>query len=137
MQNNKEARLITLFSIIGCGGYYSIYNRQFTVESPMYPESYPTDSKCRYEFYGKFQDYGMRLEFNKFQLEDSQGCQNDNLTIYEGGMTSSNIKDIKCGNVAGDYFFQSQNLILLFRSNSHINGKGFRINVDCKYCYIK
>ena len=129
-----------MYSLIGCGGFYSYesnrYYGQYTILSPGYPESYPTDSICRYELRGRMKDFGVRMEFIKFELENSHGCQNDNLTIYEGGeMTSSNITAIKCGIVTRDFFSKSPNVIAVFRSNSYINKKGFRINVDRKYSY--
>ena len=75
----------------------------------------------------------MRLEFKFFELEESQGCQNDSLTIYNRPYVGSPIISIFCGSVSGDFFFQSNNLLAVFRSNSYISKKGFSIKVDRKY----
>ena len=74
----------------------------------------------------------MRLKFNQFDLEDSNGCQSDNITIYKGQIADSNIAAIKCGGASGDVFLQSTNIIAVFRSNSEINNKGFKIDVEGK-----
>ena len=74
----------------------------------------------------------MRLSFQAFDLEDSQGCHNDSITIYNGQIMNSAIEAIKCGHVSGDVFVQSRYLIAVFRSNSHLSSKGFNINVEGK-----
>ena len=83
--------------------------------------------------YGRFDNYGVRLLFKSFEIEDSPGCRNDNFTMYEGKTTNSTIAAVKCGSVTGDYFSNSQNLLLVFRSNSEISGKGYHINVESKF----
>ena len=124
-----------MLSVLGCGGVFYQYNH-YTIKSPRYPKGYSGNSMCRYEVRGLFSGYGVRLVFNTFDLEESQGCQNDNFAIYEGQIASSTIADIKCGRFTGDFISKSQNVILVFRSNSVISGKGFSIDVDCKYSYI-
>ena len=74
----------------------------------------------------------MRLEFNQFNIEESNGCQSDNVTIYKDRVADSNLAAIKCGSASDDIFFQSQYLIAVFRSNSQISNKGFKINVEGK-----
>ena len=111
---------------------------QYSIKSPFYPNAYPSDSVCRYELQGKFSDFGIRLEFELFELESSRQCENDNVTIYEGfNQSASNPVDIKCGRVRGDFISQSQNLTITFRSNSQVNRNGFIINVDCEYFPFK
>ena len=100
----------------------------------MYPERYPNNAICRYYVGASGYGFdGVRLKFNEFDLEDSQGCQNDNFIIYEGRIDSSTIVETKCGRVTGDFFSKSRNLIIVFQSNSLISGKGFSIDVDRKY----
>ena len=107
---------------------------QYQIKSPFYPNDYRSNSVCEFELQGQFPDFGIRLEFVEFELESSRECQNDNVTIYEGFHQSiSRPVDIKCGIVRGDFISQSQNLTMIFRSNSQENGRGFTINVDCKY----
>ena len=124
--------LFTDFSI-ACGGKYYHYFGQYSIKSPWYPEPYPRDSICRYDLHGRDLDFSVRLVFKTFELEDSLGCQNDNFTIYEERISNTTIADIKCGRVTGDFFSKSQNLIIVFKSDSLINSKGFSIDVDCKY----
>ena len=93
---------------------------------------YTRYSLCRYELQGRFPDYGVRLEFKVFDLESSPGCQNDNVTIYEGRISNENIVDVKCGSVADDFISKMQNVFVVFNSNSNSNGKGFHINVGGK-----
>ena len=88
---------------------------------------------CRYELQPKFAEFGMRLEFNSFDLEDSAGCVNDNFTIYKNSISSSNILDTKCGRVTGDAIFTARRVIAVFKSNSRLNAKGFNIKVESKY----
>jgi len=113
-----------------CGGNYPHYYGLYDIKSPWYPESYTSNLVCRYMLYGRFDNYGVRLLFKSFEIEDSPGCRNDNFTMYEGKTTNSTIAAVKCGSVTGDYFSNSQNLLLVFRSNSEISGKGYHINVE-------
>ena len=82
--------------------------------------------------FGRFHNYGVRLSFKSFEIEDSPGCRNDNFTMHEGQSSNSTIATVKCGTVTGDFFSNTQNLLLVFRSNGHISGKGYHINVECK-----
>ena len=126
-----------LIYTLACGGFYHssnyLYSTRFSIESPGYPEAYTTGSVCRYEIRGRFPDYGVRFEFKTFDLEASPGCQKDNLTIYKGSISSTNIESVKCGNETGDFISSAQNLFAVFKSSSNFNGKGFYINVERKY----
>ena len=97
---------------------------------------YSSNAVCRYYVHGLYPGFSVRLVFKAFDLEDSQGCQNDNFTIYEEQIAKTTIAGISCGQVTGDFFSKSRNLILIFRSNSVISGKGFSIKMDCKYFCI-
>ena len=88
---------------------------------------------CQFHLYSKFAEFGMRLEFNSFDLEGNAGCVNDNFTIYNNSISSSNILDTKCGRVTGDAFFTARRVIAVFKSNSRLNAKGFNIKVERKY----
>ena len=120
-----------LFS--GCGGSYSSSFGKYAIQSPGYPEHYANDSFCKYELRGSILGFGIRLEFKTFDLEDSEGCQNDNFTIYEGRITNSSATETRCGTVNGDFISQSQYVTVVFKSNSHLSRKGFSVNVGCKY----
>ena len=103
------------------------------MESPGYPLSYTSDSICQYDIYPSSKDIGVRLDFKTFDVEASEGCQNDNLTIYNGSISTSNIIEVKCGKLTGDAFYRANKLIAVFRSDSKINSKGYNITVEREY----
>ena len=122
------------FLFLVCGGayYYFSSDAQQMIQSPWYPDFYSNNLICRYLVFGRFFDFGVRLVFSAFELESSQGCQNDNITVYEGETTNANMAAVKCGNATGDFISKSRSTLVVFRSNSHLSSKGFGIKIECK-----
>ena len=94
------------------------------IESNGYPtQNYPNGDSCKYIIEAKHGDK-ILLEFDEFDLEQSSNCVNDYLQFSEQSIDTS-VK--RCGNDKRPYFSRTKEVVLMFYSNSNVNGKGFRI----------
>ncbi|XP_067002108.2 cubilin [Anabrus simplex] len=106
-----------------CGGIFS--SRQFILQSPGYPRSYPENADCEYIVRsppGQDTCY-LQLEFLQFSLESSPGCKKDRLQIGS--------QEVLCGQVSGtkQYNRVLGNFRVRFVSDGAGNGRGFQISV--------
>ena len=106
---------------------YSNYENR--IKFPFYYSSYPNGSNCRYEISAKH-GFGIRISFNKFSLERSLDCKNDNFSIYAMTVSSENLIATRCGNNITDVFSSAAKVILVFQSNEKIDDTGFDVTVQ-------
>ena len=73
---------------------------------------------------------GKRIEirFDTLDLEDARNCGKDSLSIYDGISTRFVLLGTYCGNTRPKSFRSSGRYLLLhFRSDGDVTGKGFRL----------
>jgi len=72
----------------------------------------------------------VRLTFTKFDVELSESCMYDNLTIFDGSDNRSSTIGVYCGKVMPQELIQSTGttLFVAFFSDSADNGRGFVVN---------
>ena len=115
-------------NFLACGGEYK-YAYKYNILSPSYGISqYPNDTDCKYKM-TSISDYGFRLVFNDFSLENSTGCRNDNLSIYKGSVSTSNLISKRCGKEQYGIGTTSTLLTAHFLTNSYVSDVGFNVSV--------
>lgn len=110
-----------------CGGTYR--GRQTTIESPQFPNNYPSNVHCEYLFISPFVCRNeFHFQFLKFALESSPNCAKDNVTIGD--------VDVLCGSVIGIMKYSAERgaLRVLFSSDAYGESEGFRIVVTRLPC---
>ena len=80
-------------------------------------------------------DFGFKFVFNVFGLENSTGCANDSLSIYDGAISDSNLITRRCGKKGPDLVSTISQLTAQFLSNSLVSDVGFSVSVYGK-CII-
>uniref|UniRef100_A0A1Y1LNZ2 Cubilin n=1 Tax=Photinus pyralis TaxID=7054 RepID=A0A1Y1LNZ2_PHOPY len=112
-------------SIGGCGGVFHDHTR--IIESLAYPKDYPNNAECEWEVIAD-PGYSITLDFiDRFYIEESNGCSNDFVEVfnYNHGVWESLGK--KCGRVAPESYNSTSNkLKILFRSNDKLTATGFK-----------
>ncbi|CAK8692088.1 unnamed protein product [Clavelina lepadiformis] len=84
-----EARIDTLTET--CGGFVT-KNAQ-TITSPGYPRSYPAGLNCTWSIEAFNAGYSIEIQFSKLQLNYSEGCTKDSISVTYGNETSG----VYCG----------------------------------------
>ena len=67
--------------------------------------------------------------FNVFSLENSTGCISDNLSIYKGTVSTSNLISKRCGKGQDGIGTTSTQLTAHFLTNSYVSDVGFNVSV--------
>ncbi len=96
--------------------------------SPNYPDDYPDDSYCENRFEAP-SGYNVLLTIYDFVLEETPNCEYDSLSVYDGSSAeNSMLVGSYCGVSIPMYFLSSgQDLLLVFKSDSTVNYKGYNI----------
>ncbi|XP_076467236.1 scavenger receptor cysteine-rich domain-containing protein DMBT1-like isoform X2 [Babylonia areolata] len=130
--------LIILFTVTGCSAYCSnetlltanaVTSRD--LRSPNYPRNYPNNQECGWRIRTEGLWYKVRLYVADINLEDSDDCKFDNLSIYDGGLPSSdNLLAKLCGtDVSSRNFYSSgPEVFVKFRSDNSVTSKGFMLS---------
>ena len=97
------------------------YNQTYgNFKSPFYPEYYPDNALCYYHL-KTIPGKAFRINFNLFQLQQSPGCVNDSLKMYENGT----LKTTLCGPYSRGLTSSDNNVLLVFKSDGSITDRGF------------
>jgi hypothetical protein len=99
-----------------------------TFSSPFYPDLYSSEFDCRWQITRPL-GHVIRLNIHSFELEYSQSCTKDYVTVYDGWSGNTKILGI----FFGDHFplfleTTSNNLIVVFKSDELGRGSGFRMS---------
>ncbi|XP_071823339.1 uncharacterized protein [Apostichopus japonicus] len=96
--------------------------------SPNYPAFYDNDAICEYTIHGSDDDV-ITLLFVTFELEDSDDCQYDSLTIHDGEIPKvDNIIGSYCGSTVPDPVYSSSNTLhIVFETDGSAVASGFEI----------
>ncbi|KAM3870233.1 ovochymase-2 [Diretmus argenteus] len=94
------------------------------VHSPNYPQSYSNDSVCRWVIYAP-QGHVVKLDFVDFDLEESDGCLYDSLSVL-GNVEGTEEIVVLCGSsLPPPVLSYDDVMVLLFTSDSTITHRGF------------
>ncbi|MCJ8728547.1 hypothetical protein PDJAM_G00005700 [Pangasius djambal] len=120
----KGFRATYMASTSGCGGNLHMESGAFN--SPNYPDAYPPNIECVWTIISS-PGNRLQLSFILFELQQSQGCNNDYLEIREGNSTGTLVGRF-CGNTLPSNYTSliGHVLWIKFVSDSSVSGAGFR-----------
>ena len=96
--------------------------------SPNYPYNYPPDARCFWEIQAPSPYYDVKLQIFKLDIESSHTCIFDVLSIRRWYQNSWESVAELCGNnFVRKIIVRSPDVRLLFRSDSSVQLKGFKI----------
>ncbi|XP_017095248.2 cubilin homolog [Drosophila bipectinata] len=117
------------FHLIGCGGNYS---EPFALRPPQDEEAggYAHNTKCQWRVTAPPQ-HAIVLKFKYFDLEKANHCQFDSLSVYRGGVVSSNPEVKLCGNqtVPPTIMVDSNEALIVSETDASNNFRGFLASV--------
>lgn len=119
------------FSIVenSCGG--SLRGTDGRFSSPMYPDSYSNNIQCTWTI-SALPGNLIQLNFENFDLVESENCNEDYLEIREGSSTG-NLIGVFCGKYVPTVP-PKRSYWIKFRSDDDDVGKGFLVKYNyCKY----
>ncbi|ROT74706.1 hypothetical protein C7M84_006784 [Penaeus vannamei] len=106
----------------GCGGTFTALTGIIT--SPSYPFNYPNNIRCVYKI-----SFTVGLDCNDFSVQPGdKGCENDFLAVSDNGGPDEPTNQF-CGDKAIAAFSSSNNLTLVFQTDSTYRYRGFM----CRY----
>ncbi|XP_062137785.1 cubilin homolog [Drosophila sulfurigaster albostrigata] len=114
-----EANYMTMDTM--CGSEYSGLSGAFT--TPYYPSSYPVNIEC-YWLISASSGNSLSLSIESFDLELSDGCNNDYLEIREEGLRGPLI-GVYCGTQLPASIKSKGAIWMKFKSNDDVVGEGF------------
>ncbi|XP_068168161.1 ovochymase-2 [Antennarius striatus] len=107
----------------GCGSVVLIEG-QTAIHSPNYPQSYSNDCVLRWVVYAP-RGHVVKLDFADFDLEESDGCLYDSLTVT-GDVEGTEEIAVLCGGSVTPHVLSYHNLMVLrFTSDNSITHRGF------------
>ncbi|XP_044765339.1 LOW QUALITY PROTEIN: cubilin-like [Coccinella septempunctata] len=109
----------------GCGG--TITSKYELIETPNYPKDYPNNAECRWVIASPEGSHMTLTSANRFHLEESIGCANDYVEIFDwkNGQWASLGK--YCGRQFPQLTSSGNKMLIVFRSNDKISGSGFQV----------
>uniref|UniRef100_A0A673Y486 Ovochymase 2 n=1 Tax=Salmo trutta TaxID=8032 RepID=A0A673Y486_SALTR len=115
-------------STLGCGTVALVQDHR-TVHSLNYPQSYSNDSVCHWVIYAP-KGHVVKLDFDDFDLEQSDDCEYDSLTVLGDVDTKEEIA-VLCGrNVPPPVLSYDNVMVLQFTSDSTVTYRGFHATVS-------
>ncbi|XP_037790852.1 ovochymase-1-like [Penaeus monodon] len=110
----------------GCGGTFTALTGIIT--SPSYPFNYPNNIRCVYKI-SLPSEFTVGLDCNDFSVQPGdKGCENDFLAVSDNGGPDEPTNQF-CGDKAIAAFSSSNNLTLVFQTDSTYRYRGFM----CRY----
>ncbi|KAE8606686.1 hypothetical protein XENTR_v10010819 [Xenopus tropicalis] len=108
----------------GCGSFAVIFE-EGEIQSMNYPENYLGNSRCHWIIHGPPDSY-IKLEFEDFALEPSDGCRYDYLAVYQD-LAAEDIIETFCGYSLPDLVLSTTGVMhIKFSTDERENDKGFR-----------
>ncbi|KAL8623863.1 hypothetical protein ACOMHN_002191 [Nucella lapillus] len=99
---------------------------QRTFDSPNYPNDYPSNSYCQWLLAAPNEDYTVRLDTLAMDLEPTQGCVYDSITVYNGQSKKSSQLRRYCVGYFSIYS-TGHHLLVVFKSDENYDAGGFRL----------
>uniref|UniRef100_A0A8C5R8E7 CUB domain containing protein 2 n=1 Tax=Leptobrachium leishanense TaxID=445787 RepID=A0A8C5R8E7_9ANUR len=114
-----------------CGGVLNGLSGVIT--SPEYPDNYPNNAECHWMIQAA-PDSKIHLVFTDFQME-SEECNFDYVAIFDGPSPMESQTRRFCGSTNPPEITSSSNeLLLVFKSDFNIGGRGFRAHFSTGEC---
>ncbi|XP_057186486.1 ovochymase-2-like [Triplophysa rosa] len=106
-----------------CGTVVLLQSKE-AVQSPAHPQPYNNNTLCRWVIYAP-EGYIVKLNFNDFDLEESENCQYDSLTVF-GDINGEDEIVVVCGRSVPPAVLSSSHIMVLqFSTDSSVYGRGF------------
>ncbi|OQV20099.1 Cubilin [Hypsibius exemplaris] len=101
--------------------------RSGVIESPGFPENYPSNSRCDYQIQVP-RGNKINITFSHFGMPEGGTCLSDYLSVYDGDSNSSRRIGMYCGSTPPLPFQSTGNQVFIeFVSDSTTSGSGFRL----------
>ncbi|XP_043084769.1 ovochymase-2-like [Puntigrus tetrazona] len=95
-----------------------------SVRSPAYPQAYSNSTLCRWVIYAP-EGHIVKLDFDDFDLEESENCKYDSLTVF-GDIAGKDEIVVVCGaSVPPAVLSYSHMMLLQFSTDNTISARGF------------
>uniref|UniRef100_A0A4W3J1X0 CUB domain containing protein 2 n=1 Tax=Callorhinchus milii TaxID=7868 RepID=A0A4W3J1X0_CALMI len=115
-----------------CGGVLT--GLSGLLSSPQYPDNYPNNAECRWVMQVSNSTV-VSLVFYDFQLEKSEDCSFDYVSLFDGPSVSHRHLGHFCGGTKPPDIVSSTNqLLLVFKSDFNIGGRGFKASYFSGEC---
>uniref|UniRef100_A0A665WV11 CUB domain-containing protein n=1 Tax=Echeneis naucrates TaxID=173247 RepID=A0A665WV11_ECHNA len=109
---------------VKCGGIFSAPSGN--ISSPNFPGLYPYNTDCSWIIVVA-EGSSVLLTFHYFELEYHANCAYDYIKIYNGiSEDEGNLLGTFCGDISPPQFTSSWNLLVVFKSDFNIGGRGFK-----------
>lgn len=106
-------------------GYLRASDDPRNLTSPNFPDPYPSNASNIWWIYSSYLYSEYYLQFFYLDIEDSNNCENDNLTIYQYHGELEKIVQV-CGNTTTQQKLElGSDVIVIFKTNNNTEGKGF------------
>ncbi|XP_067236779.1 ovochymase-2 [Chanodichthys erythropterus] len=99
------------------------------VQSPAYPQAYSNNTLCRWVIYAP-EGHIVKLEFDDFDLEESENCKYDSLTVF-GDIDGKDEIVVVCGRSIPPAVLSHNRIMLLqFSTDNTISARGFNATLS-------
>ncbi|GAB0086814.1 Cubilin [Sergentomyia squamirostris] len=115
------------FIPIKCGG---VLTHSGNLYSPNYPKNYEQNSYCEWFLYTD-DSRTLEIEFVDFDIEESENCQHDSLSIYELSENVRHLVKTWCKTEPPPQrrlILSTSQAVVTFRTDDSVNAKGFHLN---------
>ncbi|XP_047658032.1 ovochymase-2 isoform X2 [Tachysurus fulvidraco] len=110
-------------------GIVALFQSLATVQSPNYPRSYGDDTHCRWVIYVR-EGYVVKLDFTDFDLEESEGCRYDSLSVF-GDFEAREQIVVLCGqSIPPPVLSFGRVMVVHFLTDNSVTARGFRANLS-------
>lgn len=106
----------------GCGG--TLQRPSGKISSPNYPNAYPTSLECNWTIpveYGK----SVEITFVDLDLESSEGCEYDQMAVYDGVDSTSPLLGKFCQSASKTILTSTGPMFVHFLTDASFHGRGF------------
>ncbi|XP_048014131.1 ovochymase-2-like [Megalobrama amblycephala] len=99
------------------------------VQSPAYPQAYSNNTLCRWVIYAP-EGHIVKLDFEDFDLEESENCKYDSLTVF-GDVDGKDEIVVVCGRSVPPAVLSHNRIMLLqFSTDNTISARGFNATLS-------
>ncbi|XP_060741781.1 ovochymase-2 [Tachysurus vachellii] len=110
-------------------GIVALFQSLETVQSPNYPRSYGDDTHCRWVIYVR-EGYVVKLDFTDFDLEESEGCRYDSLSVF-GDFEAREQIVVLCGqSIPPPVLSFGRVMVVHFLTDNSVSARGFSANLS-------
>ncbi|XP_014475365.1 PREDICTED: cubilin [Dinoponera quadriceps] len=115
-----------------CGGVFQATKNAKTIQSPSYPNMYPSNISCNYTIVAQNDD--IIVDFTDFQLERGRDCRFDNITIISEDLFEIENVETYCGINKPPIVRSMSQIQILFMTDKFVQRKGFQFKYFLNQC---